>query len=81
MQSRRLDPTGLAKPDATCRLTGTGPGLDWWEAAGWVFGPVWNRTEPFFQYKPAPLAGYPDPLLTLVRAGDVCCYLSGRQEG
>jgi len=29
------------------------------------FGRVRNRTEPFFRSKPGPLAGYPDPLLTL----------------
>jgi hypothetical protein len=26
------------------------------EAAGWVFGRVWNRTEPFLQSKPGPIA-------------------------
>jgi len=35
------------------------------EAPGRVFGPVWTRTEPFFRSKPGPLAGYPDPLLTV----------------
>jgi len=65
MQNRRLDPTGLAKPGETHGLTGTGPGLDRQEAAGRVFGRFWNRNEPFFRSKPAPLAGYPDPLLTL----------------
>ena len=30
-----------------------------------VFGRVWNRTEPNRWSKPGPLAGYPDPLLTL----------------
>jgi len=43
-----------------------GTGLASQETLGRVFGRVWNRTEPFFQSKPAPLAGYPDPLLTLV---------------
>jgi hypothetical protein len=56
---------GLAKPGNTRRLTGTGTGLARQEAPGWVFGRFWNRTEPFFRSKPGPLAGYPDPLLTL----------------
>ena len=30
------------------------------------FGRVWNRTEPNRRSKPGPLAGYPDPLLTLL---------------
>jgi len=57
---------GLAKPGKPCGLTGTGAGLARQEAPGLVFGRVWNRTEPFFQSKPRPLAGYPDPLLTLL---------------
>ena len=36
------------------------------------FGPVWNRTEPFTQYKPRLLAGYPDPLLTLLTRHNPC---------
>jgi len=47
-------------------LTGTGPGLAHQDAAGRVFGRFWNRTEPFFRSEPGPLAGYPDPLLTLI---------------
>jgi len=35
------------------------------DIAGRVFGRVWNRTEPIIRSKPGPLAGYPDPLLTL----------------
>jgi hypothetical protein len=66
-QNRRLEPTGLAKPGETCRLIGTGPGLARQESAGRVFGWFWNRTDPFLRSKPGPLAGYPDPLLTLVR--------------
>jgi hypothetical protein len=57
--------TGLAKPGETRGLTGTGPGLARQESAGRVFGRFWNRTDPFLQSKPGPLAGYPDPLLTL----------------
>jgi len=64
-QNRKLEPTGLAKPGETCGLTGTGPGLARQESAGRVFGRFWNRTDPFLRSKPGPLAGYPDPLLTL----------------
>jgi len=64
-QNRRLDPTGLAKSGETRGLTGTGPGLTHQESAGRVFGRFWNRTDPFLRSKPGPLAGYPDPLLTL----------------
>jgi len=46
-------------------LTGTGTGLARQEALGQVVVRVWNRTKPFFRSKPGPLAGYPDPLLTL----------------
>ena len=56
---------GLAKPGKTSGLTGTGQGLACQDAAGWVSGRFWNRTELFFRSKPGPLAGYPDPLLTL----------------
>jgi hypothetical protein len=56
----------LAKPGKTSRLMGTGMGLARQEAPGRVFGLVWNRTEPFFRSKSRPLAGYPDPLLTLL---------------
>jgi hypothetical protein len=64
-QTRRLEPTGLAKPGETHGLTGTGPGLARQESAGRVFGRFWNRTHPFLRSKPGPLARYPDPLLTL----------------
>jgi len=60
-----LEPTGAAKPDKTLGLMGTSPGLAHQEAAGGVFGRFWNQTELFFWSKPAPLAGYPDPLLPL----------------
>jgi hypothetical protein len=66
MENRRLEPAGLAKPGKPRGLMGTGMGLARQEAPGWVFGRAWNRTEPFFRSKPRPLAGYPDPLLTLV---------------
>jgi len=65
-QNQRLQPTGLAKPGETRGLTGTGPGLARQESAGRVVGRFWNRTDPFLRSKPGPLAGYPDPLLTLV---------------
>jgi hypothetical protein len=64
-QNRRLEPTGLAKPSETRGLTGTGPGLAHHESAGQVFGPFWNLPDLFLRSKPGPLAGYPDPLLTL----------------
>jgi len=64
-QNWRLEPTGLAKPGDTRGLTGTGPGLAHQESAGWAFGRFWNRTDPLLRSKPGPLAGYPDPLLTL----------------
>jgi hypothetical protein len=56
---------GLAKLGKTRRLTGLWPGLDHQEAAGLVFGWVWNETEPFFLPKTGLLAGYPALLLTL----------------
>jgi len=65
MRNRKLELTGVAKPVETHGLTGTGPGLASQESAGWVVGQVWNRTDPFLRSKPGPLAGYPDPLLTL----------------
>jgi len=60
-----LDPTGLGKPSKTSGLTGTGPGLAHQDVAGLVFERVWNRNEPFYGSQPGPLAGYPDPFLTL----------------
>jgi len=45
---------------------GTGTGLARQQAQDRVFGRAWNRTEPFFRSKPRQLAGYPDPLLTLI---------------
>jgi hypothetical protein len=55
----------LGKPGKTRGLTGTVTGLARQEAPGRVFARFWNRTEAFFRSKPGPLAGYPDPLLTL----------------
>jgi len=46
---------------------GTGPGSARQDSAGRVFGRFWNRTQPFFRSESGPLAGYPDPLLTLDR--------------
>jgi len=71
-QNRRLEPTGIAKPGETRGLTGTGPGLARQESAGRVFGRFWNRTDPFLRSKPGPLAGYLDPLLTLVECAAWC---------
>jgi len=65
-QDRRLEPTGVARPGKTRGLTGTGPGLARQDAGGRIFGRFWNRTEPFIWSKPGPLAGYLDPLLTLL---------------
>jgi len=56
---------GLAKPSETRRLTGTGRVLARQQSAGRLFGLIWLRTDQFLRPKPAPLAGYPDPLLTL----------------
>jgi hypothetical protein len=67
-QNQRLEPTGLAKPGKTIGLTGTGAGSARPDAAGRVFGWFGNQTEPFIWSKPGPLAGYPDPLLTLITA-------------
>jgi len=65
-QNRRLEPTGLTNPGETRGLAGTGQGLARQESAGRFFGRFWNRTDPFLRSKPGPLAGYPDPLLTLL---------------
>jgi hypothetical protein len=58
---------GLAKPGATRRLMGKGPGLARIESVSWVFGLVWNRPDPFVRSKPGMLAGYQDLLLTLMK--------------
>jgi len=76
-QNRRLEPTGLAKHGKTRWLTGTGPGLARQESAGRVSGRFWNRTDPYLQSKPGPLAGYPDPLLTLIVTIVLCVHWGG----
>ena len=63
----RLQPTGLAKHSKTHGITGMGKGLALQQAVGRVFGRFWKQTKPFIWSKPGPLAGYPDPLLTLLR--------------
>ena len=77
-QNRRLEPTDLAKPGQTCGLTGRCPGLARQESAGRVFGWVSTQIDLFLRSKPKPLAGYADPLLTLVQAGrqDKACKSS-----
>ena len=74
MQNRKLEPTGLAKPSETPRLMGTGPGLNCEESADWGFGWLWNQTDTFFRSKPGPLAGYPDPFLTLLTINNITQY-------
>jgi hypothetical protein len=59
-----LEPTGLAKPAKTCRLTGMGRAFAPQHAAGQDFGMFWNQSKPCFWSKSGPLATYLDPLLT-----------------
>jgi len=66
MQNRTLEPTGLAKHGTTRGLKGTGLGVARQDSPGRVAGWFWNQTDPFLRAKPGPLAGYPDPLLTLL---------------
>jgi len=68
MQYHQLEPMGLAKPGKSHGLAGKGTGLACQEAAGQVFGVVWNRTDPVLRSKPGPLVGSPDPFLTLGKA-------------
>jgi hypothetical protein len=43
--------------------------------SGSGFGRVWNQTDPCLRSKPGPLAGYPDPLLTLpVSSSSILLY-------
>jgi len=63
-QNRRLELMGFAKPSKTHRLTGTGPGLAWQEAASYIFELFWNRTEPVLWSESGPLVGQPDLLPT-----------------
>jgi hypothetical protein len=74
-QNRGLEPTGLAKRGEIRGLTGTGPGLSRQESAGRVFGRFWNHTDLCLRSKPRPLAGYPDPFLTLGVLRHSCQYL------
>jgi len=55
-QTRRLEPTGLAKPGETHGLTGTGPGFARQDAAGQVFGQIRNWTKQFLGSEPRPIA-------------------------
>jgi hypothetical protein len=55
-QNRRLEPPGLTKVGKTHRLVGTGLGYAPQEAAGSVFGQVWNRIDAYLLTKPGPLA-------------------------
>jgi len=64
-QNRRLEPTGLAKPCKSHRLTGVGPGLARQDTVGRVFEHFWNSTEPCLRSEPGPLSGHLDRLLTL----------------
>ena len=71
-RNRRLELTGLPKPDETHGWTG--PDLADQESAAWVFGRVWDRTDSLLRSKPGPLAGYPDPLLTPAPATILASY-------
>ena len=64
-QNLRFELMTLAKPFKTPSLTGTYTNLARQEAADQVFGQVCKQTKPFLKSQPEPLAGYPDPLLTL----------------
>jgi hypothetical protein len=64
----------LAKPGETRGLTGVGLGLPRQESTGRVFGRFWNLTDRFLQSKSRPLAGYPDPLITLPKSTNLCIY-------
>jgi len=66
MKNRRLELTSVAKPGESHGLTGTVPRLARQESAGGVFGWVWNQTNSFLWSKHRPLAGYRDPLPTLL---------------
>jgi len=83
MQNWRLEQTGLPKPNRTHGLTGMGPGLAYQVAVGQLFGQVLNWTDLFWDSKPGPLAGNPDPLLTLLQLKttpeyNACEYLIGQ---
>jgi len=63
-RNRRLEPTCVAKPGKIDRLAGKGMALQ--DAAGWVFGWVWNHTKHVYRSEHSPPAGYLDPLQLLV---------------
>ena len=67
IQNRTLEPTGLANCGKTRGLMGTGPGLARQDSAGRVFRCVCNRTDSLLRGKHGSLAGYPDPLPTLIK--------------
>jgi len=60
-----IGPDGSSQTRRNPRVDGYGSGFGPPRVSGSGFGRVWNRTDPFLQSKPGPLAGYPDPLLTL----------------
>jgi hypothetical protein len=61
----RQEQTSLAKPGKTRGLKGTGTGVARQAAPGRIVGRLWSQTKPYCQFKPGPLAGYPDLLPTL----------------
>jgi len=66
MQNWWLDRMGLPKPSKTPRIIDTGPGLARQEAAGLVFGWLWDWTNQFLRSKSGQLVGNIYPLLTLL---------------
>ena len=64
-QNRRVELTDPAETGESQALTCTGPGLTRQESLAQHFGQVWKQTDSFVRSKPGPLAGNPDPLLTL----------------
>jgi len=61
----KLELADLTKPAESHWLMGTGPYLARLKSAGRVFEQVWNRKDLFLPSNRGPLAGHPDPLLTL----------------
>jgi len=62
------------------RVDGYGSGFGPQESGSQVFGRLWNQTDPFLWSKPGPLAGYPDPLLSLAQldvSGFSLCHCVG----
>lgn len=60
----------LANHGKTHTMTGTGLGLAHEVVVDGNFGMIWNRTDLFLGSKTGPLAGIPDPLLTLITCLD-----------